>query len=85
MASFHDRWCCLDGSWQSRLNPQKYCGGNIFYTEVLEHYLLSLIENLYTDETVSFQHDLAPAHSSKVAQIWLQDNGLQVLEWPANS
>lgn len=32
-----------------------------------------------------FQHDSAPAHTSRVVQEWLADNGIEVLEWPGNS
>ena len=38
------------------------------YMEVLESHLLSYIEDLYGDEDIIFQQDLAPAHSSKKGQ-----------------
>jgi len=32
-----------------------------------------------------FQQDSAPAHTSRVAKKWFNDNGIQVLDWPGNS
>lgn len=32
-----------------------------------------------------FQQDSAPAHTSRLAKKWFDDNGIQVLDWPGNS
>ncbi len=32
-----------------------------------------------------FQQDLAPAHTAKSSKSWLNDHGVGVLDWPANS
>ncbi len=32
-----------------------------------------------------FQQDLAPAHTAKSTKSWLNDHGVGVLDWPANS
>ncbi len=33
----------------------------------------------------NFQQDLAPAHTAKSTNSWLNDHGVGVLDWPANS
>uniref|UniRef100_A0A9J7XDV8 Tc1-like transposase DDE domain-containing protein n=1 Tax=Cyprinus carpio carpio TaxID=630221 RepID=A0A9J7XDV8_CYPCA len=51
----------------------------------LEHFMLPSAEKLYGDEDFVFQHDLAPAHSAKTTGKWFTDQGITVLNWPANS
>ncbi len=34
---------------------------------------------------INFQQDLAPAHTAKSTKGWLNDHGVGVLDWPANS
>lgn len=55
------------------------------YQEILEHYMLPSVEQLYGDDDFIFQHDLAPAHSAKTTSNWCIDHGITVLDWPANS
>ena len=33
----------------------------------------------------TFQQDLMPAHSARSTIRWLEDHGIEVLPWPANS
>ncbi len=47
------------------------------YQEMLEHFI--------KDADFIFQQDLAPAHTAKNTKIWLNDHGVGVLDWPANS
>ncbi len=46
------------------------------YQEILE---------LFKDADFIFQQDLAPAHTAKSTKSWLNDHGVGVLDWPANS
>jgi hypothetical protein len=62
------------------------------YTNLLEKSLLplideqdGLIENLLGDRNLIFQQDNAPIHTSKKTLIFLEQNGLKTLSWPANS
>ncbi len=45
------------------------------YQEILKHFMLPSAE----------QQDLAPAHTAKSTKSWLNDHGVGVLDWPANS
>ncbi len=40
---------------------------------------------LFKDADLIFQLDLAPAHTAKSTKSWLNDHGVGVLDWPANS
>ncbi len=53
------------------------------YQEILEHFMPA--DKLYGDADFIFQEDLAPAHTAKGTQSWFNDNGVSVLDWPANS
>ncbi len=56
-----------------------------FYQEILEHFILPSAEQLFKDADFIFQQDLAPAHTAKSNKSWLNDHGVGVLDWPANS
>ncbi len=55
------------------------------YQAVLEHFMLPAADQLYGDADFIFQQDLAPAHSAKATSTWFKDQGIPVLNWPANS
>ncbi len=54
------------------------------YQEILEHVMLPSADQLLKDDFI-FQHDLSPAHTAKSTKSWLNDHGVGVLDWPANS
>ncbi len=47
--------------------------------------MLPSADQLFNDSDFIFQQDLAPAHSAKSPKSWLNDHGVGVLDWPANS
>ncbi len=55
------------------------------YQEMLEHFMLPSADQLFKDADFIFQQDLAPAHTAKSTKSWLNDHGVAVLDWPANS
>ncbi len=56
------------------------------YQEMSEHFMLPSADKLYGDaDLLIFQQDLAPAHTAKGTKSWLNDHGVTVLDWPANS
>ncbi len=55
------------------------------YQEILEHFILPSADQLFKDADFIFQQDLAPAHTAKSTKRWLNDHGVGVLDWPANS
>ncbi len=55
------------------------------YQDILEHFMLPSTDQLFKDADFIFQQDLAPAHTAKSTKSWLNDHGVGVLDWPANS
>ncbi len=55
------------------------------YQDILEDFMLPSADQLFKDADVIFQQDLAPAHTAKSTKCWLNDHGVGVLDWPANS
>ncbi len=55
------------------------------YQDILEHFMLPSADKLYRDADFIFQQDLAPAHTAEGIKSWLNDHGVTVLDWPANS
>ncbi len=47
--------------------------------------MLLSADQLFKDADFIFQQDLAPAHTAKSTKSWLNDYGVGVLDWPANS
>ncbi len=55
------------------------------YQEILEHFMLPSVDQLFKVADFIFQQDLAPAHTAKSTKSWLNDHGVGVLDWSANS
>ncbi len=55
------------------------------YQDILEDFMLPSADQLFKDADFIFQQDLAPAHTAKSTKSWLNDHGVGVLDWPANS
>ncbi len=47
--------------------------------------MLPSADQLFKDADFIFQQDLAPVHTAKSIKSWLNDHGVGVLDWPANS
>ncbi len=47
--------------------------------------MLPSADQLFKDADFIFQQDLAPDHTAKTTKSWLNDHGVGVLDWPANS
>ncbi len=62
------------------------CLSNVIYIYKTLLYKLSIGERqLFKDADFIFQQDLAPVNTAKVTKSWLNDHGVGVLDWPANS
>ena len=56
------------------------------YTGILDDYLLQTIDYYKLDTNkIVFQQDNDPKHTSHAARKWFENNGIEVLGWPAQS
>ncbi len=55
------------------------------YQEIVDHFRLPSADQLFKDADFIFQQDLATADTAKSTKSWLNDHGVGVLDWPANS
>ncbi len=55
------------------------------FTKKFEHFMLPSADQLFKDADFIFQQVLAHAHTAKSTKSWLNDHGVGVLDWPANS
>ncbi len=55
------------------------------YQYILDHFILPSADQLFKDADFIFQQNLAPVHTAKSTKRWLNDPGVGVLDWPANS
>ncbi len=56
------------------------------YQDILEQFMLPSADLFFfKDADFIFQQDLAPVHTAKSTKSWLNDHGVGVLDWPANS
>ncbi len=55
------------------------------YQEILEHFMLPSADQPFKDADFIFQQDLVPAHTAKSTKSWLNDHGVTILDWLANS
>jgi hypothetical protein len=67
--------CRIDGNMNAEL-----------YTRILEDEFLQSLEYYEMEvDKVIFQQDNDPKHTSHAAQKWFKGNGVEVLDWPAQS
>ncbi len=78
-------WAAMSSAGVDPLCFLKSTVNAAIYQDILEHFMLPSVDKLYEDADLIFQQDLAPAHTAKDTKSWLNDHGVTVLDWPANS
>ncbi len=67
------------------VGPLCFLKTNVTAPVYQEHFMLLSADQRFKDADFIFQQDLAPAHAAKSTKSWLNDHGVGVLDWPANS
>ncbi len=78
-------WAAMSSAGVGPLCFLKSTVNKAIYQDILKHYMLPSADRFYRDADFIFQQDFAPAHSVKGTKSWLNDHGVTVLDWPANS
>lgn len=77
-------WGCFSGQGIGPIHRIEGIMDRFMYTDILKDVMLP-----YAEEEMPlkwrFQHDNDPKHTSQHCKTWLQQNGIEVLKWPAQS
>ncbi|KAG2469087.1 TCB1 transposase, partial [Polypterus senegalus] len=78
-------WGCFSEAGTGRLVKIKGKMTAAMYRDILDENLLQSSLDLRLGRQFIFQQDNDPKHTAKISKEWLQDNSLNVLEWPSQS
>ncbi|KAG2464445.1 TCB1 transposase, partial [Polypterus senegalus] len=78
-------WGCFSAAGTGRLARIKGKMTAAMYRDILDENLLQSALDLRLGQWFIFQQDNDPKHTSKISKEWLQDNSVNVLEWPSQS
>ncbi|KAG2465728.1 TC1A transposase, partial [Polypterus senegalus] len=78
-------WGCFSAAGTGRLVRMKEKMTAAMYRDILDENLLQSTLDLRLGRRFIFQQDNNPKHTAKISKEWLQDNSVNVLEWPSQS
>ncbi|KAG2467357.1 TCB1 transposase, partial [Polypterus senegalus] len=78
-------WGCFSAAGNGRLVRINGKMTAAMYRDILDENLLQSTLDLRLGRRFIFQQDNDPKHTAKVSKEWLQDNSVNVLEWPSQS
>ncbi|KAG2465241.1 TCB1 transposase, partial [Polypterus senegalus] len=78
-------WGCFSVAGTGRLVRIKGKMTAAMYRDILDENLLQNALDLRLGRRFIFQQDNDPKHTAKISKEWLQDNSVNVLEWPSQS
>ncbi|KAG2456454.1 TCB1 transposase, partial [Polypterus senegalus] len=76
-------WGCFSAAGTGRLVRIKGKMTAAMYRVILDENLLQSALDLRLGRRFIFQQDNDPKHTAKISKEWLQDNSVNVLEWPS--
>ncbi|KAG2456618.1 TCB1 transposase, partial [Polypterus senegalus] len=78
-------WGCFSAAGTGRLVRIKGKMTAAMYRDTLDENLLQNALDLGLGRRFIFQQDNNPKHTAKISKEWLQDNSVNILEWPSQS
>ncbi|KAG2458616.1 TC1A transposase, partial [Polypterus senegalus] len=78
-------WGCFSSARTGRLVRIKGKMTAAMYRDILDEDQLQSALDLRLGRRFIFQQDNDPKHTAKISKEWLQDNSVNVLEWPSQS
>ncbi|KAI3361753.1 hypothetical protein L3Q82_002097 [Scortum barcoo] len=78
-------WGCFSAAGTGRLVRIEGKMNAAMYRDILDENLLQSTLDLRLGRRFIFQQDNDPKHTAKITKEWLQDNSVNVLEWPSQS
>ncbi|KAG2468178.1 TC1A transposase, partial [Polypterus senegalus] len=78
-------WGCFSAAGTGRLVRIKGKMTAALYRVILDENLLQSALDFRLGRQFIFQQDNDPKHTAKISKEWLQDNSVNVLEWPSHS
>ncbi|KAG2460776.1 TCB1 transposase, partial [Polypterus senegalus] len=78
-------WGCFSVAGNGRLVRIKGKMTAAMYRDILDENLLQSTLDLRLGRRFIFQQDNDPKYTAKISKEWLQDNSVNVLEWPSKS
>ncbi|KAI3353641.1 hypothetical protein L3Q82_004894 [Scortum barcoo] len=78
-------WGCFSAAGTGRLVRIEGNMNAAMYRDILDENLLQSALDLRLGRRFIFQQDNDPKHTAKITKEWLQDNSVNVLEWPSQS
>jgi hypothetical protein len=78
-------WSCMSANGIGRLEIVKGMMNARKYVQMLQNKLVRSACDMFQENSWIFQDDNAPCHRAKVVKEWLQQAGIQHLDWPAQS
>ncbi|KAG2467141.1 TC1A transposase, partial [Polypterus senegalus] len=78
-------WECFSVAGTGRLVRIKGKMTAAMFRDILDENLLQSALDLRLGRRFVFQQDNNPKHTAKISKEWLQDNSVNVLEWPSQS
>ncbi|GFW70642.1 transposable element Tcb1 transposase [Trichonephila clavipes] len=78
-------WGCMSSYGVGRLHIVSRTVKAVDYIEILQNKLLPTVRDLFGNQSWIFKDDNAPCHRAKVAQKWLKDHTVNIMNWPGQS
>ncbi|KAG2459621.1 TCB1 transposase, partial [Polypterus senegalus] len=78
-------WRCFSAAGTGRIVRIKGKMTAAMYRDILNENLLQSALDLRLGRRIIFQQDNDPKHTANISKEWLQDNSVNVLEWPSQS